>query len=77
MRSRLPLPDRSPRLTTGLAAAATPVLLLLAGCTSASPPPDSGADADLGAYLGQELDWVVRGEGDRQYWRPVRGGSGG
>ncbi|MGW0328511.1 alpha/beta hydrolase [Nocardia sp. NPDC003183] len=52
MRSRLRLPNRSRRLTTGLAAAAT---LLLAGCTPAAP--GSGADADLGAYLGQELDW--------------------
>ncbi|MGW5381505.1 alpha/beta hydrolase [Nocardia sp. NPDC003963] len=32
-------------------------MLLLAGCAPAAPPPDSGADADLGAYLGQELDW--------------------
>lgn len=42
------------RRTTGLAAAAT---LLLAGCTPASPPPGAGADANLGAYLVQELDW--------------------
>jgi pimeloyl-ACP methyl ester carboxylesterase len=31
--------------------------VLAAGCTPASPPPDPGAEADLGAYLGQELDW--------------------
>ncbi|MBK1786010.1 alpha/beta hydrolase [Prauserella cavernicola] len=56
MRSRLRPPSRSRRLATGLAAAATPILLLT-GCTAAAPSPDSGADADLGAYLGQELDW--------------------
>jgi pimeloyl-ACP methyl ester carboxylesterase len=56
MRSQLRLSNRYRRLTTGLAAAAAPMLLLLAGCTPA-PPPDSGADADLGAYLEQELDW--------------------
>jgi pimeloyl-ACP methyl ester carboxylesterase len=42
-----------------LGAAAAASLLLLAGCTPAAPPPDSGADADLDAYLGQELDWVT------------------
>lgn len=57
MRSHPRLPHRSRHRETVLAAA---VLLLLAGCTptSASPPPDSGADADLGAYLEQELNWV-------------------
>jgi pimeloyl-ACP methyl ester carboxylesterase len=54
MRSRLPLTNRSPRLATGLAAA---VLLPVAGCTSAAPPPDPGTDADLDAYLAQDLDW--------------------
>ncbi|MFJ2558586.1 MULTISPECIES: alpha/beta hydrolase [unclassified Streptomyces] len=49
---------RSRYRETVLGAAAAAFLLLLAGCTPASPPPDSGADADLGAYLGQELDWV-------------------
>lgn len=57
MRSRPPRPPRSRRLATGLAAAATPLLLLLAGCTPASSAPDSGAATDLDAYLGQELDW--------------------
>ncbi|PWV51077.1 alpha/beta hydrolase [Nocardiopsis sp. L17-MgMaSL7] len=57
MRSHLPRPHRSRRLETALAAVATAVLLPLAGCASASPPPDSGADTDLGAYLEQELDW--------------------
>lgn len=56
MRSRLPLPNRSRRLATRLAAAATPVLLLLVGCTS--PSPDSGADTNLDTYFGQELDWT-------------------
>ncbi|GAA1627639.1 alpha/beta hydrolase [Nocardia ninae] len=37
--------------------AATSALLLLTGCTSASSPPDSRADAGLGSYLAQELDW--------------------
>ncbi|ANY08021.1 alpha/beta hydrolase [Pseudonocardia sp. HH130630-07] len=30
---------------------------MLTGCTSTPPPPEPGADADLGAYLTQELDW--------------------
>lgn len=42
---------------TGLAAAAAAVLLPVAGCTAAAPPPDSDTDADLDAYLGQDLDW--------------------
>ncbi|MFD6400129.1 alpha/beta hydrolase [Nocardia sp. NPDC060249] len=54
MRSRLRLSNRSRRLTTGLATAAT---LLLTGCTPAAPAPGSGADEDFGAYLVQELDW--------------------
>ncbi|MBB5835711.1 alpha/beta hydrolase [Kribbella italica] len=37
--------------------AATSALLVLAGCTPASPPPASSSDAGLGSYLGQELDW--------------------
>ncbi|MEU7645220.1 alpha/beta hydrolase [Streptomyces huasconensis] len=49
---------RSQRRKTVLGAAAAASLLLLAGCAPATPPPGSGADADLGAYLGQELDWV-------------------
>lgn len=49
---------RSRYRETVLGAVATAFLLLLAGCAPAAPPPDSGADADLGAYLGQELDWV-------------------
>ncbi|MFC3994864.1 alpha/beta hydrolase [Nocardiopsis sediminis] len=40
------------------AAAATAVLLLLAGCAPASPASNAGADADLGAYLEQDLDWA-------------------
>ncbi|MFI6278290.1 alpha/beta hydrolase [Streptomyces sp. NPDC050988] len=48
--------SRHRRTVLGTAAAAS--LLLLAGCAPAAPPPGSGADADLGAYLGQELDWV-------------------
>ncbi|MGW0250508.1 alpha/beta hydrolase [Nocardia goodfellowii] len=38
-------------------AAATSALLLLTGCTAASSPPDSRADAGLGSYLAQKLDW--------------------
>ncbi|WP_250032706.1 alpha/beta hydrolase [Paractinoplanes maris] len=37
---------------------ATVVLILVAGCTSASRSPGSGADADLSVYLGQKLDWT-------------------
>lgn len=58
MRSQPRPSNRSPRLTTGLAAAAAAALLLLAGCTPDSPPQDSGTDANLDAYLEQELDWV-------------------
>ncbi|MBB5921026.1 pimeloyl-ACP methyl ester carboxylesterase [Actinoalloteichus hoggarensis] len=59
MRSPLRLPSRSRRLATGLVAAATSTLVLLTGCAPASPPPDPNSDTgtDLGAYLGQELDW--------------------
>jgi pimeloyl-ACP methyl ester carboxylesterase len=42
-----------------LGASAAASLLLLAGCASAAPPPGSGADAGLGPYLEQELDWVT------------------
>ncbi|GAB2474875.1 alpha/beta hydrolase [Promicromonospora xylanilytica] len=38
-------------------AATTSALLVLVGCAPTSPPPDPGADPDLSAYLGQELDW--------------------
>lgn len=55
MRSHPRLPNRSRHRETVLATAA---LLLLAGCAPASPPPDSGAGADLGAYLEQEPNWV-------------------
>ncbi|WP_275003802.1 alpha/beta hydrolase [Promicromonospora iranensis] len=53
---------RSRHLGAGSAATAATVLLL-AGCTPAASPPDpgaeanSGAEADLGSYLRQELDW--------------------
>lgn len=57
MRSHPRPPNRSRRFTTGLAAA-TSALLLLAGCTSTSQPPESSSDADLGSYLEQDLDWV-------------------
>jgi pimeloyl-ACP methyl ester carboxylesterase len=49
---------RSQRRKTVPGAAAAASLLLLAGCAPAAPPPGSGADAGLGAYLGQELDWI-------------------
>ncbi|MFC4562360.1 alpha/beta hydrolase [Nocardiopsis mangrovi] len=58
MRSHPRLPHRSRHPETVLAASAAAGLLLLAGCTPASPASNSGADADLGAYLGQELDWT-------------------
>lgn len=58
MPSQLRPPIRPRRFTTGLVAAATPVLLLLAGCAPASPPADFNTKGDLGTYLGQELDWA-------------------
>lgn len=58
MHSRLRDPHRYRPFTIGTAAAATSVLVLLAGCTTASPPPDSGAEPDLDAYLEQELSWA-------------------
>ncbi|MBR8744738.1 alpha/beta hydrolase [Nocardiopsis sp. MG754419] len=58
MRPHPRLLRRSRHVETGLAAASTAVLLLLAGCATASPPSDFGADTDLGAYLDQRLDWA-------------------
>ncbi|WP_249998525.1 alpha/beta hydrolase [Actinoplanes sp. M2I2] len=55
MQSRPRLPNSSRLRSTVLA---TVVLLLITGCTSASPPPASEAGADLSAYLGQKLDWT-------------------
>ncbi|SHI67209.1 alpha/beta hydrolase fold [Nocardiopsis flavescens] len=57
MRSHPRPPARPRHRTTVLAAAAAAVLLPLAGCAPAAPPPDPGADPGLGSYLGQDLAW--------------------
>lgn len=62
MRTRPRPTPRSRRLTAGLAAT-TSALLVLAGCAPGSPPPDPGAEASSGteaglaSYLEQDLDW--------------------
>lgn len=55
MSSPLRPSNRSLRVTTALAI--TSLLVLLVGCTSSPARHDSSADTDLGAYLGQRLDW--------------------
>ena len=57
MRPRLRFLNRSRSRATGLTASAAVAVLLLAGCTPASPLPESGTDSGLGAYYDQELDW--------------------
>lgn len=60
MRSR---PSRSPRpqrLLAGATAAATSALLVLTGCSSTTPEPESSTpEANLNAYHQQKLDWTA------------------